>query len=515
VNDSRANEPNMGPTKNFCYFCGVSFDQPTQLCPLCSSADVSAEDEALAATVRVAAVPVVAAPAPATRQIDASALQEEELAGYRLRRLLGRGSMGAVYLGEKPDGSRAAIKMLRPKYTQNADLVGRFLREAKAVSGLKHPNIVEIYDSGFDAGLGYYLVLEFLRGESLLEYININGRLSPYEAVSLTCQMLDGLQAAHEQGVVHRDLKPANIFLQTLTQPPRVKLLDFGVAKLLDKGNLSITRTGAVLGTPAYMSPEQSAGKRDIDGRADLYAVGVILFELLTGRRPFLAETPSQLLVMHQIELPPVPSGLVPKIPKALDAVVLACLEKDPRDRPSSARALRERLQALLPNLSRRVAPQSSPSQEGAAGEAATKVDSRPPAALLDSQTSLAGAVGEMVADPPRRRAIAWAASVVVLGLLVGVCALWRPFAPSAAVSADAPKSAEVVLYASPSEAQVFDEQGKSLGTTPFRTTRGQVPLRITLKAEGYEPMLIMLEPNGPAQMVARLQETKRPNSDK
>ena len=400
----------MGTMKNFCYFCGVSFEQPTQLCPLCSSADNALLGEA-------ATLPGVEEAAPATRQIDATILQGEELAGFRLRRLLGRGSMGAVYLGERPGEERAAIKMLRPKYTQNRDLVERFLREARAVGGLKHPNIVEIYDSGFDAGFGYYLVLEYLQGESLLDYMKINGRLSAHESVSLTCQILDGLQAAHEKGIIHRDLKPANIFLQNQTQPPRVKLLDFGVAKLLDKDNISITRTGAVLGTPAYMSPEQSAGKRELDARADLYAVGVILFELVTGRRPFLAETPSQLLVMHQIEVPPLPSGLVPKLPKALDAVILACLEKDPRDRPSSARALREKLVALLPTLSRRASPQESPSGGGAASEeAATRVDPRPPAALLDSQASLAGAVGEIIAPVPRRRAVAWAGVGTVCG---------------------------------------------------------------------------------------------------
>ena len=147
--------------------------------------------------------------------------------------------------------------------------------------------------------------------------------------------------------IIHCDLKPSNVFLTGPPHDPRVKLLDFGIAKSVAKDNVSITRTGVLLGTPEYMSPEQSFGRKQIDGRTDLYAVGVILFELVTGRRPFSARNASEMLVKHYRERPPVPSALIPSLPHELDELILACLEKDPKHRPQSAQELARWLRAL------------------------------------------------------------------------------------------------------------------------------------------------------------------------
>jgi serine/threonine-protein kinase len=210
-----------------------------------------------------------------------------------------------------------------------------------------------MYDYGLAPDLGYFLVLEYLEGESLFRRLMRLGAFSPFHAAQLLLRALNGLGAAHAHGIIHRDLKPANLFLQN-GEPPQVKLLDFGVAKLLSETGISITQTGAVLGTPEYMSPEQAFGKREVDGRADLYSVGVILFELITGQRPFLAPSPGLLLVKHKQEAPPLPSQFAPGLPREMDALILSLLEKDPRNRPSSteevANALRK-MRAILPDM--------------------------------------------------------------------------------------------------------------------------------------------------------------------
>jgi serine/threonine-protein kinase len=270
--------------------------------------------------------------------------------------------MGIVYFAEKSNGECASIKILHPKFTQDRELVMRFLQEARLVQKLDHPNIIKLYNYGFDKDLGYFLTFEYLQGETLLQRSAHQTPLSPRFAADLVFQMLGGLSVAHTMNVIHCDLKPSNVFLSGFPSDPQVKLLDFGIAKSVAKDNVSITKTGVLLGTPEYMAPEQSFGRKQIDGRTDLYAVGVILFELLTGRRPFLARNASEMLVKHYRERPPIPSALLPGLPHEMDELILACLEKEPRHRPQSAQELARWLRALyhlLPETPQRQLPKT------------------------------------------------------------------------------------------------------------------------------------------------------------
>jgi serine/threonine protein kinase len=210
------------------------------------------------------------------------------IGNYRIERELGRGGMGAVYIGvHQLIGKRAAIKVLLPQVSQRADLVQRFFNEARAATAIRHPGIVEVYDYGIGDDGNAFLVMEYLEGETLASRLQTHGRLHVPVAVVIARQIALALGAAHRAGIVHRDLKPDNVFL-TLDQ--QSKLLDFGVAKLVDDAGTAgpATVTGAILGTPAYMSPEQCEGSRVVDHRSDLYSLGCTLFLMLTGRLPFL-----------------------------------------------------------------------------------------------------------------------------------------------------------------------------------------------------------------------------------
>jgi serine/threonine protein kinase len=274
----------------------------------------------------------------------------KSIGNFKLMGVLGQGGMGTVYLGKHTTiDKQVAIKTLKPEFSSDQELITRFFREATLLSLLKHPGIVKIYDCGTSAEFGNYLIMERLEGESLQDYLQREVVLSPRDAIKLICQLLDVLATVHGAGVLHRDLKPSNIYLVKGKEGLSVRLLDFGLSKFLETPTDALkTVTGFVMGTPAYISPEQAMGRKNITAQADLYAVGMILFEMVTGRRPFLARTPQELLVMHQIELPPLPSAFAPGLPSELERIILHCLEKHPDDRPKSAQVLLTALQELL-----------------------------------------------------------------------------------------------------------------------------------------------------------------------
>jgi serine/threonine protein kinase len=274
-----------------------------------------------------------------------------KLGEYELRSRIGVGGMGFVYDGIQPlIGKRVAVKVLRPELAQAPEQVARLLAEARAVNAIRHRGIIDIFGFGQVPDGRQYIVMEFLDGQPLDAYLAEKQRLPPTEALSILDEVLAALGAAHGAGVVHRDLKPSNIFLVREPGGTRyVKLLDFGLAKQGQSGaaaRTAQTRTDMVVGTPEYMAPEQARGQA-VGPMTDLYAMGVVTFEMVTGRLPFIGSSPVDLLMKHVDARPPRPSEFVPELPPALDAFILQMLTKDPEARPSSADALRQQLHRL------------------------------------------------------------------------------------------------------------------------------------------------------------------------
>ncbi len=269
---------------------------------------------------------------------------------YRIVRLLGEGGMGAVYEGENTRIHRkVAIKVLHSDVAEHSDAVARFEREAQAAGRIGSEHIVEVLDLGTLPNGARYLVMEFLEGESLSGRIKTLGRITPADLCPIAYQLLEGLAAAHNAGIIHRDLKPDNVWLLRTrpNKPDFVKLLDFGISKfnqLSGDSGFSMTRTGAVMGTPYYMAPEQAKGARDMDHRVDLYATGVILYEALTGTVPFNADTFNELLFKIVLEEPKPLAELVPDIDPSFVAIVNKAMARDPAHRFATAQDFQQTL---------------------------------------------------------------------------------------------------------------------------------------------------------------------------
>ncbi|HEU0035324.1 MAG TPA: serine/threonine-protein kinase [Kofleriaceae bacterium] len=279
----------------------------------------------------------------------------ETVGSYRILSKLSVGGMGTVFRAEHTlIGKLAAVKVLHPELSTSRDIVNRFFNEAKATTSIKHPGIVEVFDFGYMASGHAYLTMEFLEGMSLARRIKTRGKMSEGEATMLLRLVCSALSAAHAKGIVHRDLKPDNIFL--VPDPDnaigeRPKLLDFGIAKLTDIGLAgTATKTGAVMGTPTYMAPEQCRGTGDVDHRADLYSIGCIFYELVTGRPPFTNLGAGELIGAHIYEKPERPSKHA-TIAEPTERLIMALLHKQPDRRPQTAKELAARLTALAQQL--------------------------------------------------------------------------------------------------------------------------------------------------------------------
>jgi serine/threonine protein kinase len=264
---------------------------------------------------------------------------------YRIVRKLGEGGMGAVWMGEHMLlGRRAAIKVLLREFSAKQDIVQRFFNEARAVTAIADPGIVQVFDFGYHTDGSAYLVMEVLEGEAMDARLKRIGRFTAIDAVRLMAQVATSLGAAHAKGVIHRDLKPENIFIvgdPAVTGGERSKILDFGIAKLSsDEPGKMKTRTGIMMGTPVYMSPEQCRGLSTIDARADIYSLGCVLFTMVCGRPPFDADGSGDLIIMHVRDVPPSPSAFMPGLPPELDALILRCLAKDPGHRFQSTQEM-------------------------------------------------------------------------------------------------------------------------------------------------------------------------------
>jgi len=265
---------------------------------------------------------------------------------YRIDAKIGEGGMGDVYLGVHDlMGKRVAIKVLRPEHSENADVIERFFREARAIALLSHPGAVDVYDTGrLDDGRAY-IVMALLEGEDLRHRIQ-RAPLEFADQLSIARQIAETLAAAHDKGIIHRDLKPDNVFL---TPGGRVKILDFGVAKLVDQAVSLKTKTVAILGSPPYMSPEQCRGAGFVDHRSDVYALGCLMFEMACRRPPFVCKGFGDFLIAHCFEAPPAPSTLV-AIDPAYQRIILKALSKKPEERQQTMAEVFAELAALRPD---------------------------------------------------------------------------------------------------------------------------------------------------------------------
>ncbi len=344
---------------------------------------------------------------------------------YRIERKLGTGGMADVYLAEDQElGRRVAIKILNDRHAADDQFVERFRREAKNAAGLSHPNIVSIYDRGEAEGT-YYIAMEYLDGRSLKELIVSRGQAPIRLAIEYARQILAAIGFAHRHGIVHRDIKPHNV----LVGPEgRVKVTDFGIAR---SGASQMTEVGSIIGTAQYLSPEQARGS-PVDQTSDVYSVGVVLFELLTGQVPFTGDTPLEIAMKHLSEVPKPPSEVRPEVPHDLDLVVLRALAKDPADRYRTADEMDADLARVLEGLpvgeETANAATAVLAGSGAMATAPTSVITRPtqvaPARPAPpGATPPAGYYG--YEGPPRRRRPIWPWVLAVLLLAAAGAAAW------------------------------------------------------------------------------------------
>jgi eukaryotic-like serine/threonine-protein kinase len=311
---------------------------------------------------------------------------------YRVVSRLGAGGMADVFLAEDQQlGRKVALKLLHRRFAEDPDFVERFRREAQAAAGLQHPNVVGIYDRGEYDGT-YYIAMEYLPGRTLKQLIREEAPLDPIRAIDITIQILKAARFAHRRGIIHRDLKPHNVIVDDADD---AKVTDFGIARA---GASDMTETGSIMGTAQYLSPEQAQG-HSVSASSDLYSVGVVLYEMLTGRVPFDADAAVTIALKHVSEAPVPPSAIIPAIPPELEQTVLWTLNKNPADRPTDADQLITVLEHCRVSIEAGGAGQNTASMAAVAAGAAAGL----PTAGALAEAAAAYEAAAAIADPPAR----------------------------------------------------------------------------------------------------------------
>jgi serine/threonine protein kinase len=405
--------------------------------------------------------------------MTATVLANEMIGNYRVVQQLGEGAMGLVCLAEHPViGRKVAIKLLHPLLAADPDVVARFFNEARAINRIAHENIVEILDFGQTTGGQPYFIMELLEGEPLSGPIG-RGPMDAAQVALIADQMCRALGAAHAKGIVHRDLKPENVQLVTKADGSlQVKILDFGVAKILESAEglqSSKTRTGLLMGTPLYMSPEQCKGASAIDHRADIYALGLMLFEMLAGRPPFVVEGLGELFALHMFQPAPALADLAPGVPPHVAAAVMKALAKSPDDRFQSMDELRAALLSpgeLEPTAPKPAASVATPAPRARGWKTPAMVASLATAAL----------VAYAVLPASRRHA--------------------SP--PAASLAQPVPKTVAFRFESDPVGAHVFDAKGNDLGQTPLEVplARGNAVHDYVLRLPGHREISLAAVPD-------------------
>jgi eukaryotic-like serine/threonine-protein kinase len=465
----------------------------------------------------------------------------QTIGNYRLTARLGEGGMGVVYLAEHPViGKKVALKAIHPELSRNAEVVSRFIAEAKSVNQIGHEHIVDIADFGTTPSGEFYFIMEYLQGEALSERLKREGRIDPTRAMVIAAQIADALDSSHEHHIIHRDLKPENIFLVSRGgSKDFVKVLDFGLAKFTqtEEKVTHKTRAGSVMGTPYYMAPEQCEGKTEIDHRADIYSLGVLLFEMLTGKVPFGGDGYGEIIVKHITMPPPSVRSLVPELSPEMDLILFRALAKDRTQRFQTMAELRDAL--LDPNRYASAAPivgipdDLSGVARAASPMARSEMDI---AAKLGFASGSGGGVvqtggngpstfrqgmGEIIEDltPKKKtsRVVMFAALAsmtgAVVALALGSHEPRRAPAPVAALPSR-PVTVRVNFNSDPDGAMVTGS-GKTLGLTPLSI---EVPysdsaVEYVFRKHGFETKTMYIVPNLPSPVFASLQELEAPKA--
>ena len=435
------------------------------------------------------------------------------IGNYRVSSKLGEGGMGAVYLAEHPlIGKKVALKVLHEEYSANQEVVTRFFTEAKAVNDIGHPNIVDIIDYGraqIGGGPAFvYFFMEFLAGKSLSEAIAA-GAMPVDRALKIAIQVADALSASHKKGIIHRDLKPDNVVLVERGQEKDfVKVLDFGIAKLTGGSTGSTrTRTGMVMGTPAYMSPEQCEGKGNMDHRTDVYALGVVLFEMITGRVPFTGQGYGEVLVQHLTVVPPRPTTIRAEIPPHIENVILKALEKKRENRYES---MDDFITAMKD-------PSSVPSYPSAISDEDDENEgpkSKGPviAAVVVAALVISGA-GYFLFGPGGDAALETA---VTQATATPQSATPAPGASTAASTAAITEKVKISVASTPAGAQVFlGDVAKGKTPVEIAMEKSDKEVELTVKLDGYKDHKAAMKPDQNSNVTVSLQKLVEKSTEK